>query len=110
MSQGQLSNQEQFFYANAGYSYNPAKETKEEGKVKNAKGLALSESKGRDISLSFEWVTDTEEENLWGCICRNEEGEIVSSLWGIDFGADNTPWGDPYRRVVEAELAWEVLF
>lgn len=35
----------------------------------------------------------------------NDQGETLGSLCGIDFGRGNEPDGQPYARVVEAELA-----
>lgn len=38
-----------------------------------------------------------------GCVLRDAEGNVLASLWSIwDADAD-------YRRVVEAELAWEAM-
>jgi hypothetical protein len=38
---------------------------------------------------------------------RDKAGKVVQSLGGVDFGRDGDPWGQPYARVVEAELALE---
>lgn len=108
-----------FFLANAGYSYDPSRETPIQGRRRCAKQYAEAEKAGREAGLSFEWTQDditsaefTDEEPswlLWVCRCHNADGEIVESLAGIDFGRDGGPWGDSYRRVVEAELACEYL-
>lgn len=108
---------EQFFYDHAGYSYDPKRETPEQGRRKCARLLARAERKGSEAGLSFEWQHDdiTSDEfkssgspwRLWACVCRSVDGEILSSLGGIDFGRDGEPWGDTYRRVIEAELALE---
>lgn len=53
--------------------------------------------------------------HLWQCTAWQCEGDDMgaltyrASLGGIDFGRDGEPWGNPYRRVVEAELALEAL-
>ena len=56
--------------------------------------------------------------SLWQCCaCSPHESPgrfsnlstVVASLSGIDFGRDGEPWGDPYKRIVEAELALESL-
>ncbi len=47
---------------------------------------------------------DSHEHEVFGCLVRTREGEVLASLWGI--------W-DPdasYSRVIEAELASEALF
>jgi len=116
---------EQFFYEHAGYSYDPLTETPEQGKERGAKRLAQAERDSREAGESYEWQIDTDsssadwiEENedggknqepweVWGCIRRSAEGEVLASLWSIDFGRDGQPWDNPYRRVVEAELALE---
>lgn len=44
---------------------------------------------------------------LWVCVLKKDR-QVVASLGGIDFGAgDNVTPSDPYKRVVEAELAAE---
>lgn len=105
-----------FFYAHAGYSYRPGFETWQAGKARCAKALASAEAwaLGR---YSFEWELDSEIDSsdfsdelppwsLWVCLMRDTEtGRVVQSLHGIDFGRDGEPWGEPYRRVVEAELS-----
>ena len=45
--------------------------------------------------------------STWVCLIRDPEGNVCGSLGGVDFGRDGEPWGDPHRRVVEAELASE---
>lgn len=110
----------EFFYEHAGYGYDPKKETEEQGKRRNAESLAAAERRASDEGLSFEWSVDPhidssdfedsgESWQLWDCLCRSESGEVLASLGGIDFGRDGEPWNDPYRRVVEAELAQEGL-
>lgn len=116
---------EQFFYDQAGYSYDPAKETEEEGKCRGAILLASAERWANETGYSFEWMIDEGASSadwiddredggkycdpwrVWACVMCDEGGEAVQSLWSIDFGRDGEPWGNPYRRVVEAELALE---
>lgn len=106
----------QFFKANAGYSYDPQLETPEQGKIKNARSLSKAERIARDKGYSFQWEIDQccdssefSEElpswELWSCLMIDSDGECVNSLHGIDFGRDGQPWGNSYKRVVEAELA-----
>ena len=109
-----------FFLKWAGYSYDPAKETKQQGRARCAKSLAAAESAARDAGLHFEWSIDRDTDSsdfddsrkpwaLWQCVMLNADGQSVGALGGIDFGRDGTPWGDPYREVVEAELAQEIV-
>jgi hypothetical protein len=109
-----------FFYEHAGYSYNPKTETRAEGRRRCAAALAQAEAQGSDAGLSFQWQIDEAVDSsdfsnerppwqLWACCCRDAEGAIKANLCGIDFGRDGQPWGEPYRRVVEAELASEAL-
>jgi hypothetical protein len=111
-----------FFYRHAGYSY-PAGTTpaaQRAHRLNCARRLASAEGRAREEGLSFDWDVDPDQDSSewsderpawpqWRCIVYNADGVSVASLWGIDFGRDGTPWGDPYRRVVEAELAAEVL-
>lgn len=109
-----------FFYIHAGWSYNPARETSDKGRRRCASELAMAESCGRPAGLSFEWSIDpdvTSEDwsderpawRQWQCHCFDRRGESVGYLGGIDFGPEGSPSGDPYTRVVEAELAREAL-
>ena len=111
---------EQFFYENAGYSYDPATETQEQGRVKCAKSLAQAEQLALSAGVAFEWQIDQfinssdfsddpEPWELWECVAYNADGNVIASLSGIDFGRDGSPWSSNYRRVVEAELATEAM-
>lgn len=113
-------NSYQFFLKHAGYSYNPETETPMQGRIKGARALAKAERQARDAGYSFAWGIDdprgsaqwTDEKPAWGswyCVAHNSEGETKYALYGIDFGRDGEPWGNPYRRAVEAELALESL-
>ena len=105
-----------FFYAKAGYSYDPITETKAQGRARCAKALARAEAMARDAGLRCVWSIDPDidasefgDENypLYQCFLVRGEDEILQSLGGIDFGETGQPWGDSYARVVEAELALE---
>lgn len=85
--------------------------------------LARAALRAADDGHSFHWSIDPSIDSsdfsdqepawqLWQCAMRSadeSEGQrgILASLHGIDFGRDGAPWSDPYRRVVEAELASE---
>lgn len=107
-----------FFMRHAGYSYNPATQTPLQGRIECSKMLARAERWASDYGFSFEWSIDPEIDSsdwsdeadpwqCWCCVMRDQNGTSLQSLCGIDFGRDGRPWGDPYRRVVEAELACE---
>ncbi len=108
-----------FFYNESGYSYNPKTETREQGRMRGAKALAKAEAHAKDVGYIFEWGYDDVDSSEWSdetppyaqwiCIVRDANGEVLASLGGIDFGRDGEPWGDPYKRVVEAELASEAI-
>jgi hypothetical protein len=110
---------EQFFYEHAGYSYDPKKETPEQGRRKCARALARAEAKAYDKGITYKWDVDDTDSSEWSderpawqqwyCIAYNRKGAAIASLSGIDFGRNGEPWGDPYRRVVEAELALEAI-
>jgi hypothetical protein len=109
-----------FFLKNAGYSYDPAKETKQAGKARWARQLAKAERDARQLGYSFVWIGDDdcigcncgspdcacytgEPHETWICLMHNESGQVVQSL-----GSVCEPTRE-YRRVVEAELAAEEL-
>ncbi len=110
---GPLRSAEQFFYEYAGYGYDPKRETKEQGRRRGAKTLAHAESEASERGWRTEWLEDEESWSLrretpdvqewYVALLRDENGKVISSLGAI---------GDPdrnYRRVVEAELAFEAL-
>lgn len=100
----------QFFFKQAGYSWIPGAETASQGRLRGAKQLAKAESNGLGL-LDFEWLPEDEPgehgQQQWTCLCRDAQHNVVESLSGIDFGGDGTPWGQPYKRVIEAELAFK---
>jgi hypothetical protein len=119
-SRAELTKDEQFFYDNAGYSYDPKKETAEQGKVRCARSMASDERVARDMGVEFEWEYDAG--GCSGCDCNSPDcacstgkphetlvafarynGEVVASCGGICGATSN------YRRVMEAELAGEAL-
>lgn len=96
-----------FFHAEAGWATPP-------GKVACAMILARAEEWAVVEGVEYEWAEDDCIESsdfrddvpaypLWVCVARL--GDAVESLGGIDFGPGCDPWGEPYKRVVEAELA-----
>lgn len=106
-----------FFFDNAGYSYDPKKETELQGRRRCAKAYAEAEARAIAEQVDFEWIVDPGVDSsefsdekpawkLWGCMMRRN-GRVCQSLWGIDFGRNGEPWNDTYKRVVEAELACE---
>jgi len=113
-----LNADQKFFYAHAGYSYNPQAETEEQGRARCAVQLAQAEEKARQGGYAFEWQIDPDvtaadwstdmDHETWLCTMYNEAGEHVSNLGGIDFGPDGSPYGDTYKRVIEAEIASEI--
>lgn len=109
-----------FFYQWAGYSYDPAKETPSRGRRRCASNLARAEKWASRNGFSFNWEVDPytdssefrddcEPYEVWVCCAMDSEGECVASCGCIDFGPGGKPWGDPYMRVMEAELACEAM-
>jgi len=107
---------QQFFYEHAGWGYNPAIETEEQGRRRGAADLALAEDQAKERGWCCRWEIDPEITSedfsndpepweLWCCTLLDDNGEMIEHLGGIDFGRDGDPWHDHYRRVVEAELA-----
>lgn len=108
----------EFFFEHAGYSYDPARESRTDGRERCARELAAAEVWGVQMAYTFEWEIDQETDSsewtderpswcTWNCIMRDQAGNVLASLCAIDFGRDGDPWGQPYARVVQAELADE---
>lgn len=113
-----LADAKRFFFENAGYSYDPTKETHEEGRRRCASDLAHAEEWLRNSDdLRVLWADDddgdhsyTDGEGFEGytvttcefCSILNESGSVIYASLGCIDDAD-----DDYRRVVEAELAME---
>jgi hypothetical protein len=125
----------QFMMTHAGYSHRTGEPAKQ-GRVRCALELARAEYVLCRSAASVKWEVDCDADLSWldqtdaemgegfeafaaerrvehergdmammGAILRDADGEIVSSLWGIELPRD---WyADPYRRVIEAELACE---
>jgi hypothetical protein len=117
-----LTENEQFFYDHAGYGFNPSNgETAEDGKIRGARALALAEATAEAKGITFRWEDDWEigsHKEFFGpdsayddhepdtceqCDAIDASGEVLASLGCVDDA------GKDYRRVVEAELAAEVL-
>ncbi len=111
-----------FFFANAGWSYDPKKQSPMQGRWETARKLAAAEAWARDNGIRFQWHEDPDADRsgirhhspLWVCTAHDESGECGMSC-GIDLGTDGDPWtygtvggGSTYARVCEAELAVEV--
>lgn len=108
---------EQLFFQHAGWSYDPATETADQGKERCARELAHAEAWGKRAGVTFTWENDWSVDHQKEYDCYEDggpstcegcvawlSGEVVASLWCID---DATA---EYRRVVEAELASEVQY
>lgn len=107
-----------FFFEHAGYSYQPLTETPEQGRTCCAISLAAAEAQAAEHGVQFrwepdgftnrEWTKEGEEYGTWECIAYHND-KVIGSLCGVDFGPDEEPWGDPYARVVQAEIVseWE---
>lgn len=97
-----------FFYENAGWSYDPTIETSLEGRRRNAESLARAWALVSP-EVDFQWRGDGEAhwgesdppDSCEGCLLIADDYE--ASLWCIDDADEN------YRRVIEAELARDYL-
>lgn len=109
-----------FFFKHAGYSYDPKTETPEQGRTRVAQTLELAERFARSYGLVFAWEVDPDIDSsdfddsdepwqLWQCCAYDQDENLRASLGGIDLGRDGHPDSDTYARVIEAELADEVL-
>ena len=108
-----------FFFEHAGYSAPASARTREARllhRVAGAEDLALCERLALGQGYTFEWRVDDVDSSRWCgeeppyaqwvCLMYGPDHTAVQSLGGIDFGRESPePWGKPYKRVVEAELA-----
>lgn len=113
-----LTELEQFFYDHAGYSYDPKTETKDEGRTRCAKILAVADILAEVRGYTFEWELDPDIDSsdfnddpepwsLWQVIAKDRIGNAFGALCGIDFGRDGHPSAAIYSRVVQAEIVSE---
>jgi hypothetical protein len=118
-TQSTLTKQEQFFYDHAGFSFDPTKETQEQGKLRCARQMAKAETWAVQNGYMFETMPDPdadesfmddepqEYQDEWRgkafvTIMYGPGGDIKQSLGGS--------YGDHlYKHVVRAELAWEEM-
>ena len=107
-----------FFIQHAGYSYNPATETPEEGRRRCARDLAEAEAiarlRGWEVRWADDWSIDHETEfdcydkggpeTCETALLVDAQGNVLASLGCVDDATDE------YRRVIEAELADEAVY
>jgi len=100
-----MNARQRFFFDHAGYSYSPP-ESPLSGRTRCAELLASAEEWARDNGWRFAWERDqdSDEHGAWHCFLYSADGALCQSLSGITFDSGE-PWGESYRRVVEAELA-----
>lgn len=92
-----LSEDERFFYDHAGYGYNPATETPEEGRKRCAMILRGAEREAQRRGWHVDWEVDEdpildddvereEPYDQYIAILRDEDGYVLASLGSIDLG------------------------
>src|ERR1039457_4829549 len=100
-----------FFYNHGGWSYDPSKESSEEGHYKSAESLAQAFKEVMEADAYVGWEVDDIDSTEFDSASPPRQllgstlfinGKSVASLSGIDIS--NT--GDPYAKVIEAEL-WQ---
>jgi hypothetical protein len=103
-----------FFYENAGWGYRPDQETPEEGRWRGAETLAEAEAWAKDVGYTFTWRDDWDgdhsdyesgsgPESCEMVTLYDQDDNVIGSLGCIDDATED------YRRVVEAELAYEAM-
>ena len=117
-----LTDAEQFFYAHAGYSYPSGASAAEQRKARIAcaRELARAETRAKEMGLVFSWepeefpwdgdvpLAPTDRLEWVACYAFAQEDSRGRCLASLGMVA-TTSYHDPYRRVVEAELAEEAL-
>lgn len=110
-----LTEREQFFYDHAGFSFDPLKETREEGHIACARALAAAEETMQAGPYRIEvepddvpWDGDVPYDGPLWCVTLVQGGgwlmdrTVLGSLGSVACTEDS-----PYLRVVAAELAHE---
>ena len=103
MSAKSMNSTEQFFYDNAGWSYDPKTETSDQGRRRGAIELARAEQWAKKQGYYFEWSDDIEAPLYCCAMYAHGQKYCAQSLGGID-----TCTGK-YARVVEAELVLQEM-
>ena len=103
-----LTQDQKFFFDNAGYSWNPVTESRALGRTRCAVSLAAAEQAFMRADVSCVWEDDQPErgtkcETCEWCSIRTADGAILASLGRI-MDADAN-----YHRVIRAEMALECL-
>ena len=110
-----------FFYEHAAPGYCPNRETPEEGRWRGAESLARAEREAEARGWLVQWERDYDGDYMdadtewhdwphyWCQMYDPETGDTLASLCGVMFADRGGPEGDPYSRVVAAELAEEAL-
>jgi hypothetical protein len=108
---------EKFFYERGGYSYDPKKETKAQGRRRVAEDAARAMQIAEEQGWQFAWEDDPEEyqmgdaeeerpRDVMQLILRDADGKVLQSLGGIGFNGTVREDRDQ-GRVFESELAME---
>lgn len=120
MARGPSKSAIDFFYKNAGYGYDPKKETPEQGRRRGARALATAEQYALDHGWTFKWEDDphgwdslgdvdpAEVSEVLGVVLYDEDGKVLGSLGGILMGK-NHAHNQRDGRVFEAEVALEAM-
>ena len=110
-----------FFFEHAGTAYRPDSETELQGRIRGAMDYARAEAKAQRRGITFEWADDWEIGNhkaYHGDDSAYSDGEPETCEWVRMLDANGDVIGSlgcvddasaEYRRVIEAELADEVV-
>jgi hypothetical protein len=109
-----LTDTEQFFYDNADYSFNPATETEDEGRIRGARELAAAEQRLENGPYFIDYRPDDKpwdgdvpyDGPLWVVNLQSVEGVSAPEVIAV-LGSVACELSDPYMRVVAAQLALE---
>lgn len=112
-----MSEAEKFHHTHGGYSHDPAKETKAQGRRRSAQQAAKAEKIAEELGWRFEWQEDPEPYEMGDaeteapsevltCVLYDEHGDVLASLGGIGMSGTQRERKN-YGRVIEAELALE---
>lgn len=107
-----LNAAERFFWNNAGWSYDPRKETQARGRTLCAKAMADAEQAYQDAEAYANWcfkivpdelATFDEGAPRWLMYIEDTQGHVMASLGAVDDDSKD------YSRVIRAELSLELV-
>ena len=102
-----MDHDEKFFYLNAGFSYDPKRETEEQGRRRTARELADAEAYAEREGWEMSWEPDYAEPGTLVIYLSDENGDVLAAVGGVEPTEGDDDLTNTDRRLYYAELALE---